>query len=204
MKLYLRLLVGTATLFSAAACGGASMFGSGEAFGLGFVNFGKTTIEQVRIDGVGNDKNQYDGHSLVRPFLGKPPAFANVSTLQDTNKKIPDQVSITWQEFLGENVPANKGKLFGPFVVDVRSRIPKKVLQLATKRKYGIGIGLAINNGPITTNWGLFYSGERGVESNYLCVGGDYFTASGQTTFRPFGLLEEAKSIGVWPNCKLP
>jgi hypothetical protein len=204
MMLIIRLFIGTAVLSGAAACGGTSMFGKGEAFGISFVNFGETNLTKVRIDGVGNDNFLYDAHDRVPPFRGKPPTFANISTFQDNNRKIPEKVSVTWMGPAKENPSEDQSIAHGPFLVDVRGRIPEAVLKLSKKRRFGIGIDLVINNGPITINWGLRASGDRGVESRYLCVGGDYFTATGETTFRPFGLPEEAKSIGVWPNCRLP
>jgi hypothetical protein len=185
----------------ASSCGGVDVVvGEGEAFGIGAANYGAVAIEKMWVGGVDEKKHQYDGHSFTRPYIGAKPVFSNTSTFQDNKQRIPEKVAVRWQDYPGNGKPSYTGKLNGPFVVEIRSKIPSKVLSYAAKRHHSIQIGLGINDGPITMNWALHRLPQSPGEPGYLCVGGDFFVASGQTTFDGF----MGKPVGVWPNCRLP
>jgi hypothetical protein len=205
MNLIIKLAAGLSAIASAISCGGAgAMFEEGEAFGISAANYGNAPIENKWVGGVDGNIHQYDGHAFTRPFRGAKPVFANTSTLQDNKQRIPDKVGVRWQDYPGDGKPSYTGKLNGPYVVEIRPKIPKEVLRYATKRFYSIQIGLGINDGPITMNWALHRLPQSPGEQGYLCVGGDFFVASGQPTFDGLSFAVGAKPVGVWPNCKLP
>lgn len=205
MSIIVKLLMGLVAAASAVSCGGAgAMFDGGEAFGIGAANYGSVPVENGRVDGVGADKRSYDSQSLKRPYLGQRPSFAAASIFQDNKQRIPDRVSVSWLDMPEQGNPSYSGKINGPFIVEIRSRIPAEVLQYAKRRLFSIDIGLAINNGPVLVDWALYRTPENPSNPSYLCVGGDHFLRTGETTFSPLSAPAGAKPVGVWPNCKLP
>ncbi len=149
----------------------------GEGFGIAAGNFGKTEIEQVRISGVGDDKRQFDASAGLRPFLGDRLSFARASTLQDNRQRIPEKVSVIWREMPPAGQPSYTGPQRGPFVIDIRSRIPPEVLRKVRSRGFAIEIGVDINDGPINMNWQLVdYQTEKpNGQKTVVRQGGDSF-----------------------------
>jgi hypothetical protein len=201
----IKLLMALTAVASAVSCGGAgAMFDGGEAFGIGAANYGTSSVENGRVDGVGADRRSYDNQSLKRPYLGQRPSFSAASILQDNKQRIPDSVSVSWLDLPEQGNPSFSGKINGPFVVDIRSKIPGEILQYAQRRFFSIRISLTINSGPISMNWALHRVQENASSPSYLCVGGDHFLRTGETSFNPMSASAGAKPVSVWPNCKLP
>jgi hypothetical protein len=205
MSAILKLLMGVTAIASAISCGGAgAMFDGGEAFGIGAANYGSVPVENGRVDGVDADKRSYDSQSLKRPYLGQRPSFAAASIFQDNKQRIPDRVSVSWLDMPEQGNSSYSGKINGPFIVEIRSRIPAEILQYAQKRFFSVRISLIINSGPISMNWALYRVQENASSPSYLCVGGDHFLRTGEASFTPMSASVGAKPVDVWPNCKLP
>ena len=127
----------------------------GEGYGIGAINFGKTELEEIRVSGVGDDRDTYHAQAGQRPFKGARPSFPNPDTAPDNNQRIPNAVSVSWKEMPAQGQPSYTGTQRGPFLVDIRSRIPPEVLRQARTSGFFVEIGIEINDGPIVMNWRL-------------------------------------------------
>ena len=99
-------------------------------------------------------------------------------------------------------------KVYGPFTVDVRSKIPKQVLSLVNSYDYGVGITIEFTETYRKVYWRLEDTRKnRDPLRPVLCVGGDGIEGRpGVTEFAlspdPASLMQ--KSVPIWPHCKLP
>ena len=150
----------------------------GEGFGIGAINFGKTELEEIRVSGVGDDRDTYHAQAGQRPFKGARPSFPSADTFQDNEQRIPENVSVRWREMPAQGQPSYTGTQRGPFLVAIRSRIPSDVLRKARSRGFFLEIGVEINDGTIVMNWQLVESKSITQTGNGIAVirqGGDSF-----------------------------
>ncbi len=162
----------------AAGCVTASDVYGGEGFGIGAINFGNSEVEQIKVSGVGDDRRQYHAQAGQRPFRGARPAFPRSSVSQDNEQRIPEKVSVVWRDLPPQGQPSYTGAQHGPFVIDIRPRIPVEVLSKARTNGFFIEVGLEINDGPIIMNWQLVESKSITKTGNGIAVirqGGDSF-----------------------------
>ena len=150
----------------------------GEGFGIGAINFGSTELEEIKVSGVGNDRDVYRAQAGQRPFKGAKPSFPSADTSPDNNQRIPNAVSVSWKEMPAQGQPSYTGTQRGPFLVAIRPRIPSDVLSKARAEGFAVTIGLEINNGPIVLNWQLIEFKSVTRTGNGIAVirqGGDSF-----------------------------
>ena len=78
----------------------------GEGYGIGAINFGSTELEEIRVSGVGDDRDTYHAQAGQRPFKGARPSFPNPDTAPDNNQRIPNAVSVSWRDMPAQGQPS--------------------------------------------------------------------------------------------------
>ena len=156
----------------------------------------------------------------------------------DNKKKIPEKVTLVWlsapanaafsssDQLIIKSLPKTSSseitekslhpyphppKVYGPYQIEVRSKIPKEVLSLAANGDFGVGITIEFTETYRKIYWRVQdYRSEkyRDPLKPILCVGGDGIASdSKQTAYKltdvdPDSLMQE--TVPIWPHCKLP
>lgn len=210
----------------------------GERFGLSAIYNGRyDTYEKIAYENQIQTWS-YLGY-LSAQGVSSEPIFSNASKyFPDNRKKIPEKVTLVWlsaptnasfsstDQLIIEALPKPSSsqitekslhpypyppKVYGPYQIEVRSKIPKEVLSLAANGDFGVGITIEFTETHQKIYWRVQdYRSEkyRDPLKPILCVGGDGIASdSKQTAYKltdvdPDSLMQ--KTVPIWPHCKLP
>ena len=180
------MLGGLLQLLSGCAAQAMGIMRRGENAGYGASNVGPSELEQVRVVDASNPDRWYFSQS------GQPsginPGFKHAKTkriaagnnryMADTGHQVPEAVLVSWRELPPPGGQPYTGKLFGPYRVVVRSRIPAAVLEQTQTRTVHIDIGFTSGMVPPIMQWRLIddaAGSDMQGRPKILAEGGDEF-----------------------------
>jgi hypothetical protein len=202
------IIMGTSLLFlTGCAAQAMGLLRGGENAKYGASNTTPREIEQVRVMNASNPNRWYFSQSgqpanTWKPSAEYPRRMPSFGGNHLNPHKIPEEVLITWREMPPSGGQPYTGELNGPYRVKVRERIPKEVLNAASKDGYLVELSFSAGELPIRFNWKLidFVSLKHGTKD--WCIGGDSFQDHSEKAIKPSNTY--ADPISVWPHCKLP
>lgn len=199
------VMIGLLQFLSGGAVQAGGLFGSGENASYSVRNIAPREMEDVQV--VGATGMPYAGQlrqpaNTWKPSPQHPRQMPSFGGNHLNPHKIPEEVLITWREMPPSGGQPYTGELNGPYQVKVRERIPKEVLNAASKNGYLVELSFSAGELPIRFNWKLidFVSLKHGTKD--WCIGGDSFQDPSEKEVQPGNTY--AAPIPVWPHCKLP
>lgn len=198
-------------------------------------NFGDEDIQSLTITDALDPGRHFPGRAhaparIRRPNetpertagINYPPSVAGGGACYrwDTGHQVPEHVLISWRKLPLPGDREYTGEPVGPFQVEVRSKIPREVLALASGRSYDYSIDIQFTSGvhPVRVNWILRRSHAEPIfgedlthlrrtspQIELVCTGGDSFESHGLRELE-WG-WERGRDIirlPVWPHCTLP
>ena len=157
------------------------------------------------------------------------------SYFPDNQKKIPDKVTLLWLSApnsaaysqsdraiidalpkASDSAVSEKSlhpyphppKVYGPYEIAIRSKIPEKILSLAASGNFGVGITIEFAETHQKVYWRLEdYRDQKKFNPNrWICVGGQSIETNSNQKLFTVSSPEDAiqKTIPIWPHCKLP
>ncbi len=180
------MLGGLLQLLSGCAAQAMGVLRRGENAGYGASNVSSQKLQDVQVVDAANPEREYFGQ------LGQPsginPGFKHAKTkriaagnnryMADTGHKVPEAVLVSWRELPPPGGQPYTGKLFGPYRVVVRSRIPAAVLEQTQTRTVHIDIGFTSGMVPPIMQWRLIddaAGSDMQGRPKILAEGGDEF-----------------------------
>jgi hypothetical protein len=148
--------------------------GSGENTLYSGWNRSTRALESIKVVDAANPKRLFNESVRVRP--GGPDRFpiapGGAQYPADTGLRVPEKVVVSWRELPPPGAEPYTGELQGPYIVEVRSRIPADVLRMASRDGYVLNLIFAFGESPVLFNWRLSrLAAGKGYE-NVAC-GGD-------------------------------
>lgn len=204
------IMVGVLQFMSGCSVQAMGAVGAGENARYGADNTAPWDIQDVNVADVTNPDRWYFSQSRQPANTWKPsakyprqmPSFGGDQFNSDSGHKIPGEVLISWREMPPPGGQPYTGEVKGPYRVEARERIPKKVLEAAKNDGFSVELSFSSGELPILFNWRLidFVSLKHGTKD--WCIGGDSFQDSGEKVLRPSTTYRDP--IPIWPYCKLP
>ena len=158
----------------------------GENAGYGASNVGAEKLQDVKVVDATNPDRWYFSQSgqpsgsLPGAKIPKTRRIAagNNRYMSDTGHKVPEAVLVSWREMPAPGGQPYTGKLFGPYRITVRSRIPAEVLDKIRKDTMHIDIGFSAGMVPPIMQWRLIddaAGSDMQGRPKILAEGGDEF-----------------------------
>lgn len=194
-------------------------------------NFSDRDIQNVDVVSAENPNQWLEGAAQMRgtPLTihpnrrdpSKPYSFSagGACFFRDTGHEVPDAILVSWRSSPLPNANDYADEFVGPYLVEVRSRVPQRVLALARDphHRYRIGFSITVGVNPVRVNWILEYRHPKPIyaedlrpfkriapHTELLCVGGDSFDPLNLEAFEWGSRPGRAGiTVPVWPHCRL-